>query len=62
MKNLIPNKARIETLRVGTVRTTYRWDGRSKKPVVTHSCVDHTIPDEGSLNTVLSDTNILPEV
>ncbi|WP_415405894.1 hypothetical protein ACLHDG_09005 [Sulfurovum sp. CS9] len=54
MKNLVNSKTKTETLRAGTVRTTYTWDGKSKKPRVTYSHAAHVVPEEGTLDTVIN--------
>lgn len=55
MKNLVKHKKGSETMRIGSVRVAMVWDGIRKKPTVTYSTSPHTIPEEGSLDTVISE-------
>lgn len=62
----VSSKSSVETLRIGNVQTTFTWQGTAKKPTITYQLVEHTIPEEGSLDSVMAsepliDTNIAGE-
>jgi len=53
-------KRGVTTLRIGSVLTTLTWDGLHKKPVVTRTTAAHTVPEEGSLDSLMA-TDTQPE-